>query len=186
MKGTLGATWGLSPRVTHWFYTAVVQPMVLYGSLVWWTCTTKQWCRAKLNHIQRLACFAITGAFKTTPTAARETALQLPPLHIIAEGEAGRASMRLRCAGQWQRSSDRRGHGRIWAHLRNQDEVFQMCSDNMQVRYVFDHKYKVEVPSRDEWASNKTALLHSKELIWFTDGDGSILSQLYRVIIIIP
>ncbi|KAJ8968149.1 hypothetical protein NQ317_014796 [Molorchus minor] len=36
----------------------------------------------------------------------------------------------------------------------------------MQVRYVFDHKYKVEVPSREEWGSNKTALLQSKGLIW--------------------
>ena len=30
-----GATWGLSPRIMHWLYTAVIRPIVLYGAVMW-------------------------------------------------------------------------------------------------------------------------------------------------------
>ncbi|KAJ8973386.1 hypothetical protein NQ317_012102 [Molorchus minor] len=53
---------------------------------------------------------------------------------------------------------------------------------SMQVRYVFDHKYNVKVTSREEWVSNKIALLHSRGLIWFTNGsktNGSSGSGIY-------
>ena len=31
----LGRHWGITPKVMNWLYTAVVRPIVTYGSLVW-------------------------------------------------------------------------------------------------------------------------------------------------------
>jgi hypothetical protein len=41
-----------------------------------------------LLKLHRLACLAIMGATKTTPTAAMEVLLGLPPLHVAIEAEA--------------------------------------------------------------------------------------------------
>ncbi|KAJ8966512.1 hypothetical protein NQ317_010498 [Molorchus minor] len=48
-----------------------------------------------LLRLQRLASLAITGALRTTPSAAMEILLDLPPLHIFMEREARWATYRL-------------------------------------------------------------------------------------------
>jgi hypothetical protein len=44
--------------------------------------------KAELRKLQRLACLDITGAIRTSPTAALEILLGLPPLHLQLEAEA--------------------------------------------------------------------------------------------------
>jgi hypothetical protein len=53
--------------------------------------------KMELNKLQKLACLAITGAMRTTPTAAMVVLLVLPPLHVIIEAEAQTAIYRLIC-----------------------------------------------------------------------------------------
>jgi len=53
--------------------------------------------RMELSKLQRLACLAITGAMRTTPTAAMVVLLVLPPLHVIIEAEAQAAIYRFMC-----------------------------------------------------------------------------------------
>jgi hypothetical protein len=53
--------------------------------------------KMELNKLQRLARLAITGAMRTTPTAALEVLLGLLPLHVIIEAEAQAAIYRLMC-----------------------------------------------------------------------------------------
>lgn len=48
----------------HWCYTAVVQPILIYGALVWWTAASKISYRKPLGQIQRLAVIWIMGALK--------------------------------------------------------------------------------------------------------------------------
>jgi len=43
--------------------------------MIWWLKASK----SELKKLQRLACLAITGAMKMTPTAAVEVSLELPP-----------------------------------------------------------------------------------------------------------
>ena len=33
-RKAIGVRWGLSPKVVHWIYTAVVRPILLYGVIV--------------------------------------------------------------------------------------------------------------------------------------------------------
>jgi hypothetical protein len=35
-RRTFGKTWGLKPQMVQWLFTAVVRPMITYGSLIWW------------------------------------------------------------------------------------------------------------------------------------------------------
>jgi hypothetical protein len=58
--------------------------------------------QAELSKLQRVACLGITGAIKTTPTAAMEVLLGLPPLHLQVEAEAMIGSYRLSCNEQWK------------------------------------------------------------------------------------
>ena len=51
--------------------------MIAYAAVVWWTRDTYSTVAKRLEQIQRLACLYITGAIRTTPTAALE---QWPPV----------------------------------------------------------------------------------------------------------
>ncbi|XP_048511940.1 uncharacterized protein LOC105683896 [Athalia rosae] len=97
--------------------------------------------RKALERVYRLATLGITGAMRTTPTLAMGALLNLTPPHIA---EAWRAALRPRFSGLWRGSG--RGHTSI---LRLMEELIK------------------EDISRKE---DKLALLHTKGLVWFTDG----------------
>jgi hypothetical protein len=44
--------------------------------------------KIQLGRMQRMACLAITGAMKSTPTAAMEVLLNLTPLDVLITAEA--------------------------------------------------------------------------------------------------
>jgi len=72
LRRSVGKTWGISPKITQWMYTAIIRPTITYAAVVWWARVDKKVACNKLNHIQRLACLYITGAVRTTPTLALE------------------------------------------------------------------------------------------------------------------
>jgi hypothetical protein len=75
-----GKTWGLQPHVAYWIYTAVVRHIITYDSMLW--------------------CLGITGAMRTSPTAALEILLGLPSLQLQLEEEARAGIYRLQCSDQ--------------------------------------------------------------------------------------
>jgi len=80
LQRVAGKTWGTSPKVIHWLYTAVIRPMLCYAAVIWWTRTQLCTVSKQLEHLQRLACLYITGAKRTAPTAALEIITGIPPL----------------------------------------------------------------------------------------------------------
>ena len=54
-----------------------------YGktTLMWWPRIKKKLCVNELTQLLRTACIGITGAFRTTPTAALEVAIGSLPFH---------------------------------------------------------------------------------------------------------
>jgi len=72
VRRTCGRNWGLRPNMVHWLYTSVIRPSIFYGALVWWPKVTQKTTKTQLGRIQRMACLAITGTMKSTPTAAME------------------------------------------------------------------------------------------------------------------
>jgi hypothetical protein len=79
---------GLKPKVLYWIYTAVVRPIDTYSATVWWPRVKFKTSQAELSKLQRVACLGITGAIKTTPTAAMEVLLGPPP-PAFAGGSGG-------------------------------------------------------------------------------------------------
>src|SRR5579859_6839990 len=77
------ATWGSPFKYLRRLFTAVTAPRMDYAAVIWHrpedkTAPTTQQLR-KLSTVQRLIMRAITGCFRTTPTAALEHETTLPP-----------------------------------------------------------------------------------------------------------
>jgi hypothetical protein len=87
----------------------MIRPISTYSSL-WWLRVRYNVSRTGLSKLQRLACLAITGAMKMTPTAAMEVFLGLPPLHVMTEAEVQAGIYRLMCTQQWRSKSTNFGH----------------------------------------------------------------------------
>ena len=102
----------------------------------------------ELTQLQRTACIGMTGAFRTTLTAALEVAIGLTPLPLWIEGEARASYFRI-C-----RFGNATQKGNI-AHLNfSQDtvleNVFNMRTDTVIPRYSFAKKFTVTYPDRCE------------------------------------
>jgi hypothetical protein len=82
--------------MVHWLYIRVIRPSIFYGALVWWSKATYKTTKTLLSRIQRTACLAITGAMKSTSTAAMEVLLNLTPLDLLIMAEARMTLSRLR------------------------------------------------------------------------------------------
>ena len=108
-KNLLGRRWGLKPAMVRWLYLSVTRPMMTYGSYVWWPKLEQRIARAELTKVQRIACLAITGAIRSTPTVALEAMLDLTPIYdVVMKGAAMSA---FRDTGKARlRPGDMKGH----------------------------------------------------------------------------
>ena len=145
----------------------MLRPIVSYAALMWWPRIKKKVCVNKLTKLQRTAKIGITGAFRTTPTAALEVAIRLTPLPLWIEGEARASYFRICCFG----NATQRGN---IAHLNfTQDTVlenlFNMRTDTVIPRYSFAKKFTVTYPDRSEW-KRLNIQSFSKGPVWYTDG----------------
>ena len=117
-KASVGLKWGLNPEKVHWVYTAMVRPIVTYGSLVWAHAINKT-MRKELQSLQRQALLAITGSMRSTPTDGLEAILGVVPLELYTKNLATNA--RARTASLVR--SDWDGLGRFKGHQRWHDDI---------------------------------------------------------------
>ena len=115
LRRSTGYTWGLTPRITWWMYTAIIRPSLTYAAVVWWPRVKLKTASRKLEHLQRLACLLITGALRTTPTKAPEISVDLLPIPIYIMQTAMLACLHLRASHQWVYAYC--GHSRIYTLL---------------------------------------------------------------------
>ena len=125
------------------------RPIVSYTALMWGPRIKNKVCMNELTQLQRKVCIGITGAFRTTPTAALEVAIGLTPLPLWIKGEARASYFRICRFG----NATQRGN---IAHLNfNRDTVlknlFNMRTDTVIPRYSFVKKFTVTYPDRSEW-----------------------------------
>lgn len=140
--------------------------MVVYAAVVWWPRVALKCAQRQLGRIQRLACLCITGALRSTPTAALEILLALPPLHVFVKMEAMASSYRLWVNKNWRRGIV--GHKLIWTQMREISSVNIMRSDSIVPSFRFERDFETHFPSREEWLNSKLDL--SQETLCFTDG----------------
>lgn len=158
----VGKTWGLTPKTTLWLYTAVIRPIISYGAIVWWPRTKLSTVAAKLQRLQRMACMAATGCMRTTPTAALEAILDLPPLHLFIKQEAAATAVRLKKLNLWKHA--RVPHTEILDEYIGKEPLLEAATDRIPKQYVFDKKYKIQLHETPKEGLNQ------KELRIFTDG----------------
>ncbi|XP_037296410.1 uncharacterized protein LOC119189842 [Manduca sexta] len=161
-KRLLGKTWGVHPKIPIWLYTAVVRPITTYGAVVWWPRTKLSTARNKLQQFQRLACTAITGCMKTTPTAALEVLLGLPPLDLFIQQEAASAAVRLKTLKLWGTAIG--AHAEILVEAINYKPLMAAPNDRVPKQYIFGKNYTVRLAEEQhDWSG-------THELRIYTDG----------------
>ena len=87
LAGVARTTWGVPYRYARQLFQTVIAPRTDYAAIIWHrpkqngsTADTTQ--IRKLNTVQRLAMKAISGCYRTTPTAAMEIETELQPVWI--------------------------------------------------------------------------------------------------------
>ena len=167
-RRAVGKTWGLSPKMMLWVYKAVVIPRVTYAAVVWWRRTELVTARRELDKIQRLACLCITGALRTTPTAALQVFLDLPPLSLTVKAVAMATCFRLMSLNLWCSKRFETGHRIIRSELLREIPGARFDSDLMPSNYFFSKPFKVSFPERARWTEE--AFPDPDAKLVFTDG----------------
>ncbi|KAL3280721.1 hypothetical protein HHI36_003957 [Cryptolaemus montrouzieri] len=86
----------------------------MHSCIAWWECSLEKRSQFKLFKLQRTACMMITGASRSTSTAAIEIILGLAPLHLVIRGATRMATY-------------------IFHHLsRNETSMFRFVSGALQ------------------------------------------------------
>lgn len=168
-RRAFGNKWGLTPKMVYWLYKVIVRPIVSYGSIAWVARTFTASAEKKLEAVQRLACLCITSATRTTPTAALQVLLGLPPLHLYVRMEALKTTIRLGNLGITRGCTLR--HHRLWKDLEGQLKEFSMPTDDKIPSTSFRRGYEVHFPTRENWSDDAWVLDNKfNALAIYTDG----------------
>ncbi|GBN90281.1 Putative protein in type-1 retrotransposable element R1DM [Araneus ventricosus] len=76
---------GLSGKVLKVLYKRALERILVYAAPAWWTGTANQ--KNRLLSIQRKVLLAVTGAFRTTSTAALQIASGVEPIDLVCDLE---------------------------------------------------------------------------------------------------
>ena len=79
-RQTVGKTWGITPSMMKWIYTAVIRQPCRMHVWSWAGGLNKKYLVRKLTKVQRLACLMISSAFPGTSTGAPEILLNITPI----------------------------------------------------------------------------------------------------------
>ncbi|XP_063901368.1 uncharacterized protein LOC135120980 [Zophobas morio] len=124
--------------------------MLCYGALVWWPRARQKTTALQLEHVQRMACLSVTGAMRTTPTAALETLLCLAPLNLYIEEAAMTTSLRLHSLGVWNKQGRTTKHTRILTEAFNRIPLLRMGCDRMGTKLIYEKTYRISMNDNSE------------------------------------
>ena len=123
VRNAMGKLWGPNVKSSRWIYTAMVRPIVTYGSIVW---GHKAESLAKpLHRLQRLALLC-TGSFApSTPTKGLEIILNYMPLDLNIMEEAEKTAIRIkgRNKKKWDYIGKGEGRGHLFYYRRDWGEL---------------------------------------------------------------
>jgi hypothetical protein len=80
--------------------------LLIFAALVWWKRTHLTTVKKLFGNIQQITCLDMTGFMSTTPTAAIDTHLGLPPLQLVVEKEARQVAYRLHCSNNFKMATE--------------------------------------------------------------------------------
>ena len=141
----VGKTWGLRPKVVLWMYTAIVRPILMYGSLVWWPALERGYKCIKLARVRRSAAVCVTGALRTTPTEALNLLLNILLIDLQARYVPASSAFRLRAMKGW--NARPYGHGNI---LESTDGTKGSVTDFMTTKLDLGRRAEAVFPTRKD------------------------------------
>jgi hypothetical protein len=140
--------------MVHWLYTRVIRPSIFHAALVWWPKVKQKSTKIQLGRIQRMACLAVTGAMKPTPTAAMEMLLNLTPLDLLIMAEVRMALYRLHILKQLSVPETVSGLLTIWKNVGDplldtrSDYIIPVDHQTKKFMVIIDQEYwKKQRPS---------------------------------------
>jgi hypothetical protein len=140
----------------------VVRPILTNAASLWWKKASQISDNRKTAHLQRLTCVSITGSMHSTPTAALEVILMLPPLGIYIEGG-------LNCFGEFTRV--RFGQSEVFKKMTNEWPSLLAPGDKIVPIIAFGSRFLVKLLPRSSWLIQETSeILPSGGVIFYTDG----------------
>ena len=138
----------------------MVRPVATYACHVWWPIIDKKVYADALNKLNRLALLSITGAMKTTPTAALEVLLNVIPLDLHVKQSARITLNRLKQTDSLKTELVR--HSEI---IRNVTGGY--ITDYLTPYNVMEEELNTTFPSLDDWLTGNVKF---SELNFYTDG----------------
>ena len=125
--------------------------MITHAAVVWWPRVELGVAREMLARVQRLACLAITGAIRTSPTAALEVITGLLPLDIHIKQVAMTTIYRINSLKNWKRVQNLGSHSHILEKMHKEVPFTGMRGDHMKTYFLFDKEFKITIPARESW-----------------------------------
>ena len=174
-RNLVGRYWGLTPKVTKWIYTALVRPMITYGSIVWVTALRKSNICKKFNSLQRMACKMITSAIHSTPTAGMEILLGLLPLAEHIKLTATSTSVRMTRSGHWKVTAEDNpvnSHTGYLEAIRQEVPETYFPQDKSAFKERITAKFLTKIGDREDLKKNKIRPMPTDRNVvnCFTDG----------------
>jgi len=146
--------------------------MITHAAVVWCPRVELGVAITMLDRLQRLACLAITGAIRTTPTAAMEMLFGLVPLDTHIRQVAMNSCYSMRSTDNWRRSGSYMLHTSIHDRLKENIPISSVCGDYMKPHFSFDNKFHVHIPQREDWFDDDRIPVPSNSIAIYTDGSG--------------
>lgn len=131
-------------RYGYILYNRVVEPMIRYGSLLWWPKTQQSPATKSLFKIQQAACVGLLGAMKGTQKASIDVLLCFFPQKIFSlRGRQGWQPTD--CSQRYHQASKYRRIGDIL-----QIYIFDWMSDRITSKLDLDIPFSVEFLDKNE------------------------------------
>jgi ribonuclease HI len=165
-KAMISRNWGLNPRQALWLYQQIILPRITYGSIVWWQKAQTATNAKKLQSFQRQALMIVTGAMRTTPSAALEALLNVSPLDIKIKTSAIAGCYRLKKAGTWRNDSCVTPHRAIENVLNSL--TADGADDSCRRKWKFKKSYTTIINERNNWSYSLNII--NNPYCWFSDG----------------
>ena len=149
----LGRTWGLTPKISKWTYTALIRPIISYASLIWLKGTMINSQLKLLERVQRKACLTILNAMTSTPTAGMEVILNIEPISIYLRSQALTTFTRLKANGNWRSQPgevfNKMNHTKLIINLADQIPEISMPTDKLIYRELIPTYFRTFILSRE-------------------------------------
>ncbi|XP_043485245.1 uncharacterized protein LOC122513076 [Leptopilina heterotoma] len=155
--------------MVNWLYQMILKPRFLHAVVVWWSMTQLITVKEKLDQLQAIIFKGITGAMRTTPTAALAFMLAEVFLHIAAVKKAALTMSRLTAQGRWRSCGL---HTKLPRSILSIPEL-SMVQDRMIKRVKFKPRFKIITLSRMDWKKG----FPLRNEVWYTDGSSSSLAD---------